>query len=73
MGIPTCDAQEICERVRAEISASTTHYGAAGIRFTISVGVADVIGRDLDATLASADRALYQAKRAGRDRLSLAA
>jgi diguanylate cyclase (GGDEF)-like protein/PAS domain S-box-containing protein len=72
-GLSACDAQEICERVRAEISASTTHYAGSAIRFTISVGVADVIGRDMDATLASADRALYQAKRGGRDRLSLAA
>ena len=72
-GLHACDAQEICERVRAEVSASITQYGAAGIRFTISVGVADVIDSDLDATLASADGALYEAKRAGRDRLSLAA
>jgi diguanylate cyclase (GGDEF)-like protein/PAS domain S-box-containing protein len=72
-GLHARDAQEICERVRAEISASTTHYGASGIRFTISVGVADLIGRDLDAAMARADRALYEAKRAGRDRLSLAA
>jgi diguanylate cyclase (GGDEF)-like protein/PAS domain S-box-containing protein len=72
-GLSARDAQEICERVRAQISASTTQYGGASIRFTISAGVADVIGRDLDATLASADRALYQAKRGGRDRLSLAA
>jgi len=72
-GLSARNAQEICERVRAEISASITQYAGAGIRFTISVGVADVIGRDLDATLASADGALYEAKRAGRDRLSLAA
>jgi diguanylate cyclase (GGDEF)-like protein/PAS domain S-box-containing protein len=72
-GLNALDAQEICERVRAEIAASITKYGNDGIRFTISVGVADVIGHDLDATLASADGALYEAKRAGRDRLRLAA
>lgn len=72
-GLSARDAQEICERVRAEVSASVTRFGSAGIRFTISVGVADVIGGDLHATLASADGALYEAKRTGRDRLTLAA
>ena len=72
-GLSALDAQEICERVRFEIAASTTQYGATGIRFTISVGVADFIAGDLDATMVRADRALYEAKRAGRDRLSLAA
>lgn len=72
-GLNARDAQEICERVRAEISTSATHYKGAAIRFTISVGVADVIDGDLDATMARADQALYEAKRAGRDRLSLAA
>jgi diguanylate cyclase (GGDEF)-like protein/PAS domain S-box-containing protein len=72
-GLSARDAQEICERVRAGIADSVTQYAGNAIRFTISVGVADVVGRDLNATLASADGALYEAKRAGRDRLRLAA
>ena len=72
-GLNAHEAQEICERVRAEVAASITKYRDRSISFTISAGVADVIDGDLDATLASADAALYEAKRAGRDRLRLAA
>ena len=72
-GLSAHEAQEICERVRVEVAASITRYGDRSIGFTISAGVADMIDRDLDATLARADAALYEAKRAGRDRLSLAA
>lgn len=66
------DAQDICERVRAEIARALTFHDGQAIRFTISAGVTD-IRSDLDSTLAIADGALYQAKRAGRDRLKLAA
>lgn len=66
------DAQDICERVRAEVARAVTFHDGQAIRFTISAGVTDV-APDLDSTLAIADGALYQAKRAGRDRLKLAA
>lgn len=72
-GMNAREAQEICERVRVQVAASITNYGSRSIRFTISAGVADVIDSDLDGALARADAALYKAKRAGRDRLSLAA
>ena len=59
-------AQEIAERLRAAVSEA--------VPVTMSFGVAVAEGRqfDLDAVLASADAALYAAKRGGRDRVCLA-
>jgi diguanylate cyclase (GGDEF)-like protein len=71
-GLCAIDAQDICERVRKEVARAVTFHDGQAIRFTISAGVTD-LGSDLDSTLAIADGALYQAKRAGRDRLELAA
>jgi len=71
-GLSAVDAQDICERVRAEVARAVTFHDGQAIRFTISAGVTDVRA-DLESTLAIADGALYQAKRAGRDRLKLAA
>ncbi len=74
------DAYGIAERIREHIAA--TPFDVAGmpdagaVRVTVSMGVA-ALGTHWDATtgnqltdlLAAADRALYQAKRAGRDRV----
>lgn len=56
----------IAERVRAAIASSTT---PDGIRITASFGVTESDGSD---PLVAADRALYRAKAAGRDRCVLA-
>lgn len=56
----------IAERVRAVIASSTT---PDGIRITASFGVTESDGSD---PLVAADRALYRAKAAGRDRCVLA-
>ena len=58
-------AEKIAARLRAEV------FDADGQRFQVtqSVGVAQVVDGDVDQALRVADRNLYQAKRAGRDRM----
>lgn len=64
-------AEALANRLREAISAMIVPTPAGAVRFTISVGVAvrdGVDGKVLD-TIARADRALYDAKRAGRNRV----
>jgi len=68
------EAMTVAERLRCQVSQRlTTPYGEP---LTITCGVAEWSGRPDDAAataLQAADRALYQAKRAGRDRVVAAA
>lgn len=59
------------ERLRAGVAA--LKVGKAGIRFTISIGVAILSSKDkdLDAIMRRADKALYRAKDAGRNQVVL--
>jgi diguanylate cyclase (GGDEF)-like protein len=73
--LPGCDAvtaQRIADRIRGEISSKAIVHGGIQVPATVSVGVASMVGRgaDLEALMARADEALYQSKRAGRDRVS---
>ncbi|MBY0578730.1 MAG: bacteriohemerythrin [Burkholderiales bacterium] len=65
-------AFEVAERLRQNISAAEieTERGEA-FHFTASIGVATLSKSidDIDKLLATADRALYEAKRAGRNRV----
>jgi diguanylate cyclase (GGDEF)-like protein len=59
-----------CERLREAIQAEPWDRIAAGAEITASVGVATADdASDLSALAARADRRLYEAKRAGRDRV----
>ena len=76
--LPDCaelSALEVAERLRSHLSMRpTTKPGdAAPIAFTVSVGLASMRLSDanLQALLQRADRALYQAKANGRDRVEL--
>ncbi len=61
---------DFCER----IAATPIVVGSASVKVTISVGVASrKNGQDFDALFAEADRALYLAKAAGRNRVVSAA
>jgi diguanylate cyclase (GGDEF)-like protein len=63
-------ARELCERVRTAVSAAAAELDLAGLPLTVSVGVADVAGLDPAQAYAAADRRLYEAKHAGRDRVA---
>jgi diguanylate cyclase (GGDEF)-like protein len=69
------DGLRFSERLRAAIAQATVPLPAGGTaRVTASVGVAASSdhGHDLEALVARADEAMYQAKHAGRNRVALA-
>ncbi len=69
----TCeDARATAERLRVAVAGATLEAGEHRLRVTTSIGVAEAAGNDdIDAMLARADTALYQAKAQGRNRTAL--
>lgn len=62
-------ALHVGERLRAAVASSGSAY-ASGAPVTASIGAATIeIGETADAAIARADRALYEAKRLGRNRV----
>ncbi|WP_132805517.1 GGDEF domain-containing protein [Tepidamorphus gemmatus] len=70
-GAGESDGLAVAERIRAAYSLKPIEHGGIVIRSTVSVGVAAAqTGRSsVDQLLAEADKALYRAKHAGRDRV----
>ena len=68
-------AAEVAEKLRATIAGLKVETGGSPLQFTGSFGIAalDSATRDLDALLAKADAALYQAKLQGLNRCNVAA
>jgi len=67
-------AKIVAERLRRTVEAHTFSFGAKTIPVTISLGIAaipDTAIADHAAFLAAADKALYEAKRTGRNRVCL--
>ncbi|MGH9169837.1 MAG: diguanylate cyclase [Acidimicrobiales bacterium] len=71
---PGDNAAELAERLRRVISETPIATASGPVPVTASVGVAEMAGRDADLgrLLQRTDAALYEAKRAGRDRIVLA-
>jgi diguanylate cyclase (GGDEF)-like protein len=61
------DALRVAERIRAGIEDLV--WAQPGLRVTVSGGVCEYAGLDIDAFVDAADRKLYEAKSAGRNRL----
>jgi diguanylate cyclase (GGDEF)-like protein len=64
-------AAKVAERIRERFAAEPIPHEGAALHCTVSAGmaIAGADGASLDALLAIADRALYDAKRGGRNRL----
>ncbi|MBY0269381.1 MAG: diguanylate cyclase [Burkholderiales bacterium] len=68
-------AREFAERLRRKIAEIVVNHEGNKIKLTASIGVAALRAADdsADASLLRADRALYKAKEAGRDRVEVIA
>jgi diguanylate cyclase (GGDEF)-like protein/PAS domain S-box-containing protein len=65
-------ATEVAERLREKISSSEVALSdGINIRFTVSIGIAALVDKNsnIDMLLNEADKALYKAKQAGRNRV----
>ncbi len=68
-GSTTAAAHDAAERIRAAVMAKDWTLTAAGLKVTVSVGIASFRkGESIEQLLKRADNALYQAKHAGRNR-----
>lgn len=63
-------ARRVAAALRAAVAAGPIDAGGVAVSVTISVGVAAAPPEDLEGLIARADEALYQAKRAGRGRIT---
>ncbi|WP_424217968.1 diguanylate cyclase [Thauera humireducens] len=69
-------AAEVAERLRlVAADASVPEESGRPVRFTVSIGVSAMVsdGDDIGTLLNAADRALYAAKNAGRNRVQVGA
>lgn len=64
------DALQTLERVRVAIQNAVVVGAPAGLKMTVSIGLAaHIAGESVEVTLDRADKALYRAKRAGRNQV----
>jgi diguanylate cyclase (GGDEF)-like protein len=70
-GANASTAYSVAERIRREFAGARVQGGNILVAATVSVGISGLTeaSADLDQLLAQADRALYDAKRSGRDRV----
>jgi diguanylate cyclase (GGDEF)-like protein len=65
---------QLAERVRKAVEASSLNFEATEIKITVSIGIAQWTGREesVEAFIARADNAMYDAKHAGRNQVAIA-
>lgn len=72
-GASLADAQAVAERLREGFASVRLRSGDADYGATVSIGVAQFLGGEMiDEAVSRADRALYQAKHRGRNRVEAA-
>ncbi|NJB67849.1 diguanylate cyclase (GGDEF)-like protein/PAS domain S-box-containing protein [Desulfobaculum xiamenense] len=66
------NAMRAAERLREELERTAVSYEHHDITFTVSIGMATILPEetDIDCIMARADKALYAAKHAGRNRVA---
>jgi len=64
-------AQEVAERLRRNVEGLTVNSSQGKVKVTVSIGIATLTPttRDIDALINAADKALYEAKQKGRNRV----
>jgi diguanylate cyclase len=72
-GADADDGRRLAERLRAALAALEVHHDGEAISITASFGVTQIRSSDvdLDDAIKRADRAMYTAKRLGRDRVEI--
>jgi len=66
-------AMTICDRLRRETARTGFAAGSRSVPLTVSGGVGQIGSEGIEYTLKIVDRALYEAKRNGRDQFAIAA
>ncbi len=66
------EAMAVAQRLRVSVAELDIERQAPGLSTTVSAGVASVVGGDSVSMIAAADKALYRAKAAGRNRVFFA-
>jgi diguanylate cyclase (GGDEF)-like protein len=69
IGLHVPEAARVAERLRATVATQAFDVRGGGHRITVSIGVAAFQDGDLQASLRSADEALYRAKANGRNQV----
>lgn len=72
LALPETDlvhATEVCERLREQVQSHDWQLLAAGLGVTVSIGLSQAPPYEMSALFDHADRALYRAKQAGRNRV----
>jgi diguanylate cyclase len=72
VGSSSAEAMEVAEKIRGEVAALGFHFHDKPVQVTLSCGITGFAGDESpDATFDRADRALYEAKKAGRNRCTV--